>query len=52
MDNQVANKLKALKVRSEHIKSDPALRHIPNQHDIAKCSENTKLMQAHQGKIG
>ena len=33
-----------LAIQAEKIKSDPALRHAPNENDIRKVSENTHLM--------
>ena len=48
MDKKLKVKLKAIKIRADAIKIDPALRHTPNQNDIAKCSENTHLMQVYQ----
>ena len=50
MDRKLESRLKAVKARADSIKSDPALRHIPNQHDVEKCSENARLLRIHQEK--
>lgn len=41
-------KLLELSGRASAIKTDPKLRHVPNSHDVAVVSENTKLMQTYQ----
>ncbi len=50
MDKSMEEKLNRLKKMANQIKSDPNIRHIPNQHDIAKCLENTELMHPYQDK--
>ena len=42
------NKLIKLSKRADKIKNDPALRHIPNEHDIRIISENTRIMHHYQ----
>lgn len=46
--NKVALKLNILKKNASDIKNDISLRHVPNEHDIAICSENTALLHVHQ----
>jgi len=41
-------KLTDLAQRAANIKADPAKRHMPNKHDIAKSNENAKIMQPAQ----
>ena len=43
-------KMQLLKSRAEKVLKDKSLRHIPNEHDIKKCSDNTKLLHIHQQK--
>lgn len=44
MRNEQKNRLAELKKRADAIKIDPGKRHVPNEHDIALCAENTALM--------
>ncbi len=46
--NNVKSKMQLLKARAKNILQDETLRHLPNEHDIKKCSENTKLLHTHQ----
>lgn len=46
--NNVSLKMQLLKARANNILQDTSLRHIPNEHDIQKSSENTKLLHTHQ----
>lgn len=41
-------KMKLLKKRANKVLKNEALRHTPNEHDIKKCSDNTKLLHIHQ----
>lgn len=41
-------KMQLLKARANNVLKDASLRHVPNEHDINKCSENTKLLHTHQ----
>ncbi len=41
-------KLQLLKSRADKVLKDESLRHTPNEHDIKKCSDNTKLLHTHQ----
>lgn len=43
-------KMELLKTRASKVLKDENLRHLPNEHDIKKCSENTKLLHIHQQK--
>lgn len=43
-------KMQLLKSRADKVLKDESLRHIPNEHDIKECSENTKLLHTHQQK--
>lgn len=49
-ENNVTLKMQLLKARAEKVLNNETLRHIPNEHDIQKCSENTKLLHTHQQK--
>ena len=49
-ENQIKQKMRLLKLKAEEICHDKTLRHIPNEHDIKKCSEHTKLLAIHQQK--
>lgn len=44
-------KMQLLKARANKVLRDDSLRHIANEHDIKECSDNTKLLHIHQGKI-
>lgn len=44
-------KMQLLKARANKVLRDDSLRHIANEHDIKGCSDNTKLLHIHQGKI-
>lgn len=44
----IKTKMKLLHDRAAEIKKDPNLRHVPNEHDIKKVSENTHIMQESQ----
>lgn len=46
--NNVAIKMQLLKARANTVLKDTTLRHMPNEHDIQKSSENTKLLHSHQ----
>ena len=37
-----------LKAKANKVLQDESLRHVPNEHDIKKCSDNTKLLHTHQ----
>lgn len=41
-------KMQLLKARANNILQDTSLRHVPNEHDVQKSSENTKLLHTHQ----
>ena len=43
-------KMKLLKERADKVLENETLRHTPNEHDIQKCSDNTKLLHIHQQK--
>lgn len=43
-------KMELLKTRASKVLKDENLRHLPNEHDIKECSENTKLLHIHQQK--
>lgn len=43
-------KMQLLKARADAVLKDESLRHIPNEHDIKECSDNTKLLYACQEK--
>lgn len=43
-------KMQLPKVRANKVLRDDPLRHIPNEHDIKECSDNTKLLHIHQQK--
>ena len=47
-ENNVPVKLLELSKRAAAMKTDPSLRHVPNEHDIAVVSENTRLVQLYQ----
>jgi hypothetical protein len=49
-NNNVALKMQLLKARANKVLRDESLRHIPNEHDIKECSDNTKLLHIHQEK--
>jgi hypothetical protein len=42
--------MQLLKARANKVLRDESLRHIPNEHDIKECSDNTKLLHIHQEK--
>ena len=46
--DQVVSKLNVLKKNACNIKNNISLRHIPDEHGIAICSENTALLHVHQ----
>lgn len=46
--NDVSLKMQLLKVRANKVLKDESLRHVPNEHDIKKCSDNTRLLHTHQ----
>ena len=46
--NNIKAKMQLLKTRAKNVLQDENLRHLPNEHDIKKCSENTKLLHTHQ----
>lgn len=50
LENNVALKMQLLKARANNVLKDDSLRHIPNEHDIKECSDNTKLLHIHQEK--
>lgn len=51
LDNKnVSLKMQLLKSRADKVLKDESLRHVPNEHDIKECSENTKLLHTHQQK--
>lgn len=43
-------KMQLLKARANKVLRDDFLRHIPNEHDIKKCSDNTRIIDIHQQK--
>ena len=43
-------KMELLKTKATKTLNDNKLRHIPNEHDIEKCSDNTRLLYTHQQK--
>lgn len=43
-------KMQLLKERANKVLRDDFLRHIPNEHDIKECSDNTKLFTYPSGK--
>ena len=47
-ENNVPVKLLELSKRAAAMKTDPSLRHVPNEHDINIVSENTRLVQLYQ----
>ena len=47
-ENNSILKLQLLKSRANNVLKDNSLRHLPSEHDIKKCSENTKLLHTHQ----
>lgn len=47
-EKNVALKMQLLKTRAKKILENDSLRHIPNEHDVNLCSENTKLLHTHQ----
>lgn len=49
-NNNVSLKMQLLKSRADKVLTDDSLRHIPNEHDIKECSDNTKLLHNHQEK--
>ena len=49
-DINIQSKLLDLSKRASKIKSDPQLRHTPNEHDLSTASENARLMQIYQYK--
>ncbi len=49
-NNNVTLKMQLLKTRANKVLKDDSLRHIPNEHDIKECSDNTKLLHTHQEK--
>lgn len=49
-NNNVALKMQLLKARANKVLRDDSIRHIPNEHDIKECSDNTKLLHIHQEK--
>ena len=44
-------KMQLLKARANKVLRYDSLRYIANEHDIKECSDNTKLLHIHQGKI-
>ena len=49
-NNNIALKMQLLKAIANKVLRDNSLRHIPNEHDINICSDNTKLLHIHQEK--
>lgn len=49
-EDNVVLKMQLLKSRADKVLKDESLRHMPNEHDIKKCSDNTKLLHIHQQK--
>ena len=47
-EKNVTLKMQSLKARANKVLTDESLRHVPNEHDIQKCSDNTKLLHTHQ----
>ena len=47
-DINVQSKLLDLSKQAGKIKSDPQLRHTPNEHDLSIASENAQLLQIYQ----
>ena len=47
-EDNVTLKMQPLKAKANKVLQDESLRHVPNEHDIKKCSENTKLLHTHQ----
>ena len=47
-ENNVKLKMQLLKARANKVLNDESLRHVPNEHDLDKCSENAKLLHTHQ----
>ncbi|MGN0153200.1 MAG: hypothetical protein ACI4A3_02025 [Lachnospiraceae bacterium] len=47
-EGSIALKMQLLKVRANKVLKDKTLRHMPNDHDIRLCSDNTKLLHTHQ----
>lgn len=46
----IISKMQLLKARAKKVLRDDSLRHIPSEHDIKECSDNTKLLHIHQEK--
>lgn len=49
-NNHVALKIQLLKARANKVQRDNSLRHLPNEHDIQECSDNTQLLYHYQEK--
>ena len=43
-------KMQLLKARANKVLRDDSLRHKPNEHDIKECSDNVRIINAHQQK--
>ncbi|MCM1047880.1 MAG: hypothetical protein NC433_05590 [Clostridiales bacterium] len=49
-NDNIAAKIQLLKAKADKVLKDDTLRHVPNEHDIKKCSDNTKLLHTYQEK--
>lgn len=47
-EENISLKMQLLKTRANKVLKDETLRHVPNEHDIKECSDNTKLLHTHQ----
>lgn len=43
-------KMQLLKARANKVLRYDSLRHIPNEHDIKECSDNTRIIDINQQK--
>lgn len=50
LKEDVTLKMQLLRARADKVLKDDSLRHAPNEHDIKECSDNARLLHAHQIK--
>ena len=50
MEQRMQKRLALLKQKASSVKKDTQLRHVPDRHDLMKCTENTQLMRQPQEK--
>lgn len=51
MKRDVKDRLFLLRQRALIVKDNTQLRHIPDKHDLSKCTENTQLVQPSQERV-